>query len=137
MPVLSSFILCLMFYLGWDFFEDDRVLFVLIVLYVVVVGGIYALLRHKQQTALLHPAIQAVLFVHWLVLAAPLRLARKMAAEDGDAHVQRRRLGVRLLDDRAAAVDRGRRLPLALRRRVRLARRGHGPVLRGKLVRRV
>ena len=32
------FILCLMFYLGWDFFEDDRVLFVLIVLYVVVVG---------------------------------------------------------------------------------------------------
>ncbi len=78
------FILCLMFYLGWDFFEDDRVLFILIVLYMVVVGGIYALLRHKQQTALLHPAIRAVLFVHWLVLAAPLRLARKMAAEDGD-----------------------------------------------------
>ena len=78
------FILCLMFYLGWDFFEDDRVLFVLIVLYVVGVGGIYALLRHKQQAALLHPAIHAVLFVHWLVLAAPLRLARKMAAEDGD-----------------------------------------------------
>ena len=78
------FILCLMFYLGWDFLEDDRVLFVLIVLYVVVVGGIYALLRHRQQTALLHPAIRAVLFVHWLVLAAPLRLARRMAADDGD-----------------------------------------------------
>ena len=78
------FILSLMFYIGWDFLENDRVLFVLIVLYVVVVGGIYALLRHKQQTALLHPAIRAVLFVHWLVLAAPLRLARKMAAEDGD-----------------------------------------------------
>ena len=74
----------LMLVIGWNLFEDDRILFILIVLYVVVVGGIYALLRRRQQTVLLHPAIRAVLFVHWLVLAAPLRLARGMAAEDGD-----------------------------------------------------
>ena len=78
------FYLGLMLVIGWNFFEDDRILFILIVLYVVVVGGIYALLRRRQQTVLLHPAIRAVLFVHWLVLAAPLRLARGMAADDGD-----------------------------------------------------
>ncbi len=74
----------LMLVVGLNFFDDDRVLFILIVLYVVVVGGFYALLRHRQQTVLLHPAIRAVLFLHWLVLAAPLRLARGMAADDGD-----------------------------------------------------
>ena len=78
------FYLGLMLVIGWNFFENDRILFILIVLYVVVIGGIYALLRRRQQTVLLHPAIRAVLFVHWLVLAAPLRLARGMAAEDGD-----------------------------------------------------
>ena len=78
------FYLGLMLVIGWNFFDDDRVLFILIVLYVVVVGGFYALLRHRQQTVLLHPAIRAILFLHWLVLAAPLRLARKMADGDGD-----------------------------------------------------
>ena len=78
------FYLGLMLVIGWNFFEDDRILFILIVLYVVVVGGIYALLRRRQQTVLLHPAIRAVLFLHWLVLAAPLRLARKMAQDNGD-----------------------------------------------------
>ncbi len=72
----------LMLVIGWNFFDDDRVLFILIVLYVVVVGGFYALLRQRQQTVLLHPAIRAVLFLHWLVLAAPLRLARGMAKDD-------------------------------------------------------
>lgn len=72
----------LMLVIGWNFFDDDRVLFILIVLYVVVVGGFYALLRHRQQTVLLHPAIRAVLFLHWLVLAAPLRLAKGMAQDD-------------------------------------------------------
>ena len=72
----------LMLYVGWTFFEDDRALFVLIVVYVVVVGGIYAVLRHRQQAELLHPAIRAALFLHWLVLAAPLRLARRMARND-------------------------------------------------------
>ena len=78
------FYLGLMLVIGWNFFDDDRILFILIVLYVVVVGGFYALLRHRQQTALLHPAIRAILFLHWLVLAAPLRLARGMANEKGD-----------------------------------------------------
>ena len=77
------FYLGLMLVIGWNFFDDDRILFILIVLYVVVVGGFYALLRHRQQTVLLHPAIRAVLFLHWLVLAAPLRLARKMAQDNG------------------------------------------------------
>ena len=77
------FYLGLMLVIGWNFFEDDRILFILIVLYVVVVGGIYALLRRRQQTVLLHPAIRTVLFVHWLILAAPLRLARRMAQDDG------------------------------------------------------
>ena len=72
----------LMLVIGWTLFDDDRVLFILIVLYVVVVGGFYALLRHGQQTVLLHPAIRAVLFLHWLVLAAPLRLAKGMAQDD-------------------------------------------------------
>ena len=72
----------LMLVIGWTLFDDDRVLFILIVLYVVVVGGFYALLRHRQQTVLLHPAIRAVLFLHWLVLAAPLRLAKGMAQDD-------------------------------------------------------
>ena len=78
------FYLGLMLVVGWNFFDDDRILFILIVLYVVVVGGFYALLRQRQQTVLLHPAIRAILFLHWLVLAAPLRLARKMADGDGD-----------------------------------------------------
>ena len=78
-----TFYLGLMLVIGWTLFDDDRVLFILIVLYVVVVGGFYALLRHRQQTVLLHPAIRAVLFLHWLVLAAPLRLARKMAQDNG------------------------------------------------------
>ena len=73
----------LMLVIGWNLFDDDRILFILIVLYVVVVGGIYALLRRRQQAQLLHPAIRAVLFLHWLVLAAPLRLARRMAQDDG------------------------------------------------------
>ena len=73
----------LMIVIGWNLFDDDRILFALSVLYVVVVGGIYALLRRRQQAQLLHPAIRAVLFVHWLVLAAPLRLARRMAQDDG------------------------------------------------------
>ena len=72
----------LMLVIGWTLFDDDCVLFILIVLYVVVVGGFYALLRHRQQTVLLHPAIRAVLFLHWLVLAAPLRLAKGMAQDD-------------------------------------------------------
>ena len=72
----------LMLVIGWTLFDDDRVLFILIVLYVVVVGGFYALLRHRQQTVLLHPAIRAVLFLHWLVLPAPLRLAKGMAQDD-------------------------------------------------------
>ena len=72
----------LMLVIGWTLFDDDRVLFILIVLYVVVVGGFYALLRHRHQTVLLHPAIRAVLFLHWLVLAAPLRLAKGMAQDD-------------------------------------------------------
>ena len=72
----------LMLVIGWTLFDDDRVLFILIVLYVVVVGGFFALLRHRQQTVLLHPAIRAVLFLHWLVLAAPLRLAKGMAQDD-------------------------------------------------------
>ncbi len=71
-----------MLVIGWTLFDDDRVLFILIVLYVVVVGGFYALLRHRQQTVLLHPAIRAILFLHWLVLAAPLRLAKGMAQDD-------------------------------------------------------
>ena len=78
------FYLGLMLVIGWNFFDDDRILFILIVLYVVVVGGFYALLRQRRQTVLLHPAIRAILFLHWLVLAAPLRLARKMADGDGD-----------------------------------------------------
>ena len=82
--IFFVFYLGLMLVIGWNFFDDDRVLFILVVLYVVVVGGFYALLRHRQQTVLLHPAIRAVLFLHWLVLAAPLRLARKMAQDNGD-----------------------------------------------------
>ena len=73
----------LMIVIGWNLFDDDRILFALIVLYVVVVGGIYALLRRRQQAQLLHPAIRAVLFVHWLGASAPLRLARRMAQDDG------------------------------------------------------
>ena len=81
--IFFVFYLGLMLVIGWSLFDDDRVLFILVVLYVVVVGGFYALLRHRQQTVLLHPAIRAILFIHWLVLAAPLRLARKLAQDDG------------------------------------------------------
>ena len=81
----------LMLVIGWNFFDDDRVLFILIVLYVVVVGGFYALLRHRQQTVLLHPAIRAILFLHWLVFAAPLRLARGMARRQHRLNRQLRR----------------------------------------------
>ena len=41
------FYLGLMLVIGWNFFEDDRILFILIVLYVVVVGGIPCCVRRR------------------------------------------------------------------------------------------
>ena len=83
-----TFYLGLMLVIGWTLFDDDRVLFILIVLYVVVVGGFYALLRHRQQTVLLHPATR-ILFLRWGT-ASDHRLARGNGTSSRQHRLNRR-----------------------------------------------
>ena len=55
----------LMLVIGWNLFDDDRILFILIVLYVVVVGGTYFWLKRNRILEAIHPALRVVLLVQF------------------------------------------------------------------------